>query len=105
MISYHAWINGPKGRLAPIEQAKLWALRKVLQKEGGACDQYQWMAMQVTLLGGGGQARRGAARHGESEARGSAARGGEARRSELRQAPFCVERAEEPRGGEGALPL
>ena len=61
MNSYHAWISGPKGRLAPAEQAKLWALRKVLQKEGGASDQYQWMASQVSLLGGGHPTRQAVA--------------------------------------------
>ena len=58
----NAWLNGPKGRLAPVEQAKLWALRKVSQKSSGDSVQYQWMAMQVSLVGGGHPTRQAVAK-------------------------------------------
>ena len=39
--------------MAPIEQAKLWALRTILRKQGEDDDKYAWMATQVRVVGGG----------------------------------------------------
>ena len=51
------WNHGPQGRLPPKEQAKLWALREVLRKQGEDCQQYRWMATQVQVMGGGAPSR------------------------------------------------
>ena len=34
MALAHAWRSAPEGTMAPIKQAKLWALREVLRKQG-----------------------------------------------------------------------
>ena len=57
-----AWTRAPQGRMPPIEQAKLWALREVLRKQDEATDQYSWMATQVRVQGGGSPDRRVVAR-------------------------------------------
>ena len=57
-----AWTNAPSGRMAAVEQAKLWALRQVLKKQGEATDQYAWMGTQVRVQGGGCPDRRCVAR-------------------------------------------
>ena len=51
------WQEAPQGRLTPKEQAKLWALREVLRKQGEDCTQYVWMAGQVQVVGGGHPSR------------------------------------------------
>ena len=51
------WTHAPQGRLAPKEQAKLWALREVLRKQGEDCQQFEWMATQVQVVGGGHPSR------------------------------------------------
>ena len=56
------WLRGLKGRLAPVEQAKLWALRPVMKKQGDDGTNYQWMALQVTLCGGGHPTRQAVAK-------------------------------------------
>ena len=48
-----AWTTAPLGRLAPIEQAKLWAVRATLIELGEAGDQYQRMSGFVVKVGGG----------------------------------------------------
>ena len=48
-----AWTEAANGRLSPREQCKLWALRQVLRKQGEHDEQYEWMASQVTVAGGG----------------------------------------------------
>ena len=48
-----AWLAGKRGSMAPIEQAKLWALRVVLRKQGEEEDQFAWMSTQVKVVGGG----------------------------------------------------
>ena len=50
-----AWTTAPLGRMAPIEQAKLWAVRAVLvdHDQGEAADQYQHMSRFVVKVGGG----------------------------------------------------
>ena len=48
-----AWTHAANGRMPPIEQAKLWALREVLRKQDEDIDQYTWMASQVRVHGGG----------------------------------------------------
>ena len=48
-----AWTTAPLGRMAPIEQAKLWAIRAVLVDQGEAADQYQRMSRLVVKVGGG----------------------------------------------------
>ena len=53
MASLNAWLVASTGRLPPVEQAKLWALREVLRKRGDDVLQYVWMAGQVKLAGGG----------------------------------------------------
>ena len=53
MALAHAWLHGKRGSMAPIEQAKLWALRVVLRKQGEDEEQFAWMASQVQLVGGG----------------------------------------------------
>ena len=53
MASLNAWLVASTGRLPPVEQAKLWALREVLRKRGDDVLQYAWMAGQVKLVGGG----------------------------------------------------
>ena len=52
MALAHAWTHEAVGRLAPVEQAKLWALREVLRKQGEEDTQYQWMSTKVKLVGG-----------------------------------------------------
>ena len=52
------WTHAAKGRMPPIEQAKLWAFREVLRKQGESPDQYTWMASQVRVQGGGCPDRR-----------------------------------------------
>ena len=47
------WRTGRQGTLAPVEQAKLWALREVLRMLGEDDDQYQWMSGLVQVVGGG----------------------------------------------------
>ena len=47
------WLRAQNGYLPAIEQAKLWALRAVMRKMGEDVTQYQWMAAQVRLVGGG----------------------------------------------------
>ena len=57
-MALHAkWHEAPQGRLTPKEQAKLWALREVLRKQGEDCTQYLWMAGQVEVAGGGHPSR------------------------------------------------
>ena len=57
-MALHAkWNDAPQGRLPPKEQAKLWALREVLRKQGEDCQQYLWMAGQVQVKGGGPPSR------------------------------------------------
>ena len=51
------WTHAPDGRLPPKEQAKLWALREVLRKQGEDCNQFQWMSTQVHVKGGGSPCR------------------------------------------------
>ena len=53
MALAHAWTHATVGRRAPVEQAKLWALREVLRKQGEEDTQYQWMPTKVKLVGGG----------------------------------------------------
>ena len=53
MASLNAWLVASTGRLPPVEQAKLWALREVLRRRGEDVLQYAWMAGQVKLAGGG----------------------------------------------------
>ena len=48
-----AWTTAPLGRMAPIEQAKLWAVRAVLADQGEVADQYQRMSRFVVKVGGG----------------------------------------------------
>ena len=48
-----AWTTAPLGRMAPIEQAELWAVRAVLVDQGEAADQYQRMSRFVVKAGGG----------------------------------------------------
>ena len=43
--------------MPPKEQAKLWALREVLRKQGEDCNQFQWMSTQVQVKGGGSPGR------------------------------------------------
>ena len=50
-----AWTTAPLGRMAPIEQAKLWAIRAVLVDQGEAADQYQRMSRFVVKVGGAAQ--------------------------------------------------
>ena len=47
MPSLNVWLTAAKGRLPPVEQAKLWRLRETLRKTGQDYSQYQWMAGQV----------------------------------------------------------
>jgi len=49
MALQHAWFSGKHGSLAGIQQAKLWALREVLSKQGESTTQWQWMSEQVSL--------------------------------------------------------
>ena len=51
------WTEALRGRLPPKEQAKLWALREVLRKQGDDGQQYLWMASQVRVVGGGSPSR------------------------------------------------
>ena len=53
MALHHAWFSGKRGSMASVEQAKLWALREVLSKQGESTTQWQWMSEQVSLVGGG----------------------------------------------------
>ena len=53
LLLREAWTAAAPGRLAPQEQCKLWALRQVLRKQGEDDDQYEWMASQVIVVGGG----------------------------------------------------
>ena len=53
MALARAWRDAKRGSMAPIEQAKLWALRAILQKQGEDDEQYAWMATQVRVVGGG----------------------------------------------------
>ena len=53
MVLKSAWTTAPFGRMAPIEQAKLWAVRAVLVDLGEAADQYQCMSRFVVKVGGG----------------------------------------------------
>ena len=46
--------------MAPVEQAKLWALRQVLRKLGEDGEDYQWMSEQVKVVGGGNPGRQAA---------------------------------------------
>ena len=46
-----AWTEAPEGQLLAIEQAKLWALREVLCKQGESTTQYAWMSKQVRVMG------------------------------------------------------
>ena len=46
-----AWTEAPEGQLPAIEQAKLWALREVLCKQGESTTQYAWMSKQVRVMG------------------------------------------------------
>ena len=48
-----AWTEAAHGRMAPIEQAKLWAVREVLRRMGEAGDQYTRMSAFVVAAGGG----------------------------------------------------
>ena len=51
------WTHAPQGHLPPKEQAKLWALREVLTKQGEDAEQYHWMASRVHVVGGGAPSR------------------------------------------------
>ena len=53
MALHKVWAIAAKGRMAPMEQAKLWALRTVLRKQCEDDDQFQWMADEVHVVGGG----------------------------------------------------
>jgi len=53
MALARAWRTGKRGSMAPIEQAKLWALRTILRKQGEDDDKYAWMVTQVRVVGGG----------------------------------------------------
>ena len=53
MALHTVWTTAAKGRMPPMEQAKLWALRAVLRKQCEEDDQFQWMAEQVHVVGGG----------------------------------------------------
>ena len=53
MALREAWTTAAPGRLSPAEQCKLWALRQVLRMQGEDDEQYDWMASQVTVMGGG----------------------------------------------------
>ena len=53
MALREVWTKAAKGRLTPQEQCKLWALRQVMRKQGEDDNQYEWMALQVTVVGGG----------------------------------------------------
>ena len=53
MALHRAWFSGKRGSMAGVEQAKLWALREVLSKQGESTTQWQWMAEHVTVVGGG----------------------------------------------------
>ncbi len=47
------WTHAAPNRMAPKEQCKLWALRQVIRKNEENDKQYDWMASQVTVVGGG----------------------------------------------------
>ena len=51
------WTSAAKGRMAPKEQCKLWALREVLRAQGADSTQFEWMSQQVTVVGGGSPGR------------------------------------------------
>ena len=53
MALREAWTTAAPGRLSPAEQCKLWALRQVLRMQEEDDEQYDWMASQVTVMGGG----------------------------------------------------
>ena len=53
MALHKVWTIAAKGRIAPMEQAKLWALRTVLRNQCEDDDQFQWMADEVLVVGGG----------------------------------------------------
>ena len=53
MALARAWRTGKRGSMAPIEQAKLWALRTIVRKQGEDDDKYAWMVTQVRVVGGG----------------------------------------------------
>ena len=48
-----AWTEAAHGRMAPIEQAKAWAVPEVLRRMGEAGDQYTRMSAFVVTAGGG----------------------------------------------------
>ena len=50
MALHAAWTEAPEGRLPASEQAKLWALRKVLRKQGESTTQCDWMSKQVHVV-------------------------------------------------------
>ena len=47
-----AWTNASRGRMPPLEQAKLWAVREVLIRMGEAADQYKRMSAFVVTADG-----------------------------------------------------
>ena len=53
MSSCVDWLHARVGQMPPSEQAKLWALRQVLEKQGEATDCYEWMSTQVHVVGEG----------------------------------------------------
>ena len=53
MTLQELWTRAAPDRMPPKEQCKLWALRQVLRKLSEDDDQYEWMASQVTVVGGG----------------------------------------------------
>ena len=55
MALARAWRSAAPGRLPPVEQAKLLALRWVLRKNGEDDQQYVWMAQQVRVAGEDGK--------------------------------------------------
>ena len=56
MALREAWTSAPLGKLPPKEQAKLWALREVLLKQGEDPTQYEWMAERVNVVVESGEA-------------------------------------------------
>ena len=57
MALAHAWTSAAYGRMPASEQAKLWGLREALKKIGRNTQQWQWMANQVLVAGGGHPSR------------------------------------------------
>lgn len=51
------WTQAKSGSMCPLEQAKLWALREVLRKQGDNDTDYAWMSERVVAEGGGHPSR------------------------------------------------